>query len=237
MKRMHYGKRRPSHQWEVEEQSRIIDVLRAAPALRVGVKDKSRWLASQTGQSFVTTLYRQCELDFGDCVSASRLVWMKYLPPKVQFFGWLAWKYKVKTSVFLKKIGVLDENASALCVFCKLEDESVEHVLISCPLVWKVWAGLLQWWGVLWVVPGSMECLLQWWARNNFSKAERRIWNAIPLLALWSIWNHRNDCLFNNVQPDIGELHEVIIIKLAIWLKATTKDYHYTINDFLYNIM
>ena len=95
-------------------------------------------------------------------------MWINYLPPKVQFFGWLAWKHKVKTSVFLQRIGVLDENASALCVFCKSEDESVDHVLISCQLVWKVWGGLLQWWGVLWVVPGSVVCLLQWWPGYNF---------------------------------------------------------------------
>ncbi|KAI8021150.1 hypothetical protein LOK49_LG03G03423 [Camellia lanceoleosa] len=34
----------------------------------------------------------------------------------------------------------------------------------------------------------------------------------------------------------MGELREAIIIRLAIWLKAATKDFPFTINDFLYNI-
>lgn len=198
-----------------------------------GCKDKPRWLACQIGQSFVTSLYRHCELGFGECVSSSILVWINYLPPKVQFFGWLAWKHKVKTSIFLQRIGVLDENDCTMCVFCELEAKSVVHVLISWPLVQKVWTGLLQWWRMLWVVPGSIECLLHWWAGNCLMRTKSRIWKTIPLVALWSIWKHRNDYLFNNIHPDMEELQEAIIIRLVIWLKASSKDFQFTFNDFV----
>lgn len=75
-------------------------MLRAAPTLCLSEKDKPRWLACQTGKSFVASLYRHCELGSGVAVSSSRLVWTKYLPLKVQFFGWLAWKHKVKNFCF-----------------------------------------------------------------------------------------------------------------------------------------
>lgn len=61
--------------------SRITVVLKATTALCLGVKDKPRWLAGQSGQSFVASLYRHCELGLGDYVSSSRLVWINYLPP------------------------------------------------------------------------------------------------------------------------------------------------------------
>ncbi|CAL5439042.1 unnamed protein product [Camellia sinensis] len=46
----------------------------------------------------------------------------------------------------------------------------------------------------------------------------------------------RNECLLDGVQPKLGELQESIIIKLAIWLKASFKDFHYSINDVMFNI-
>lgn len=67
-------------------------------------------------------------------------------------------------------------------------------------------------------------------------KVERRIWKATPLVALWSIWKHRNECVFKNVQPDMEELQKLIIICLAIWLKAYSKHFQFSINDFLQNI-
>lgn len=81
------------------------------------------------------------------------------------------------------------------------------------------------------------QCFLQWWAGNCLKKAKRRFWNAIPLVALWPIWKHRNDSLFNNIQPDTGELQDTIIIKLVLWLQAATKDYRFSINDSLFNIL
>lgn len=82
--------RRTLFMWEGEEVSRLTAVLRAAPALCLGEKDKPLWLTCQTGQSFVASLYRHIELGFGVSVRSSRLLLINYLPPKVQFFWWLA---------------------------------------------------------------------------------------------------------------------------------------------------
>lgn len=84
-------------------------------------------------------------------------------------------------------------------------------------------------------MPRSVESLLQWWEGTRFKKSERKIWKVLPLVALWSIWKYRNECLFNGIQPRSGELKESIIIKLAIWMKASFKDYQYSITDFLLN--
>ncbi|XP_028113696.1 uncharacterized protein LOC114311727 [Camellia sinensis] len=67
-------------------------------------------------------------------------------------------------------------------------------------------------------------------------KAERRIWSAILLVALWSIWKHRNECLFQGSQPKLEELLELIITRIAIWYKVATKGTPFFIDDFLHNI-
>ncbi|XP_028057000.1 uncharacterized protein LOC114260993 [Camellia sinensis] len=139
--------------------------------------DHPRWAASSIGM-----------------FSVSSLIWNNVLPPKMQFFGWLMWKHKIKTSVFLQKIGVLTGGVSTLCYFCKEEEESVRHVLLHCPFVWNVWSSLLKWWGLQWVIPDSVAGLLSWWESGKLKKRERKIWKIVPV-ALWSIWKLRNDCL------------------------------------------
>ena len=40
-----------------------------------------------------------------------------------------------------------------VCCFCKKEMEGVNHVLLQCYEIWKVWSDCLRWWGLKWVVP------------------------------------------------------------------------------------
>ncbi|CAL5432957.1 unnamed protein product [Camellia sinensis] len=150
--------RRPLFVWEKNELLRLYGIIGSVPSFQAESQDSAIWRASKPGQSFVSNLYNHTCSVYGGTDWFYHLVWIKYLPPKVQFFGWLAWKHKIKTSVFLQQIGVLDSSASTLCVFCKAHQESIEHVLIHCPSVWKVWSGLLQWWG------------------HSCKKAEQRIW-------------------------------------------------------------
>lgn len=105
--------------WERNELLRLYGFVGPAPTFQLESQDSAIWRAAKPGQSFVSNLYNQTSSDSGDTESFSHLVWVKYLPPKVQFFGWLTWKHKIKTSVFLQQIGVLDSSASTLCVFCK----------------------------------------------------------------------------------------------------------------------
>lgn len=56
--------------------------------------------------------------------------------------------------------------------------------------------GLVDWWGLQWVAPGTIGGLLDWWAGFIFKKLEGSVWKSIPLALLWSIWKCMNDCVF-----------------------------------------
>lgn len=127
--------RRPLFDWEKEELHRLIGTLSAASGLNQEVQDWVVYLAAQTGQSLVSAFYKHTSHFLGCEDSTSKSVWIKYIPPKVQFFGWLAWKRRIKTSVFLHRIGILNLSASTLCIFCKAHNETSEHVLLLFPLV------------------------------------------------------------------------------------------------------
>ncbi|XP_028070421.1 uncharacterized protein LOC114272902 [Camellia sinensis] len=106
--------RRPLFVWEKNELLRLNGIVGSVPSFQLESKDSAVWRATKPGQSFMSNLYNHTSSAYGGTVSLSHLVWIKFLPPKVQFFGWLTWKHKIKTSVFLQRIGVLDSSVSTL---------------------------------------------------------------------------------------------------------------------------
>lgn len=149
---------------------------------------------------------------------------------------WLVWKGRLKTTDFLKKIGVVDANVDSSCVLCRLGEEYINHIMLHGPFVWKIGSNIIKWWGVQWVIPGSVECLLQWWSGWKFKKWEMQMRKVIPLAVFWSVWKHRNDVIFNLVQPDMEELCDLIKVRVAMWMKEKLVGREYSINQFVSNL-
>lgn len=99
--------RRSLFQWELEELNRLTVVLLSAPAIRENVVDCLRWNADPSGGFTVSSAYKWCERSLGPVFKAVNIIWKNVSSPKAQFFGWLAWKGRIKTSSYLQRIGVL----------------------------------------------------------------------------------------------------------------------------------
>lgn len=147
--------------WESDELLRLGDFFNTAGFGLSERVDRLQWMASSSGQFSVSSLYYM--LDTSESCSVTKIIWNNLSPPKVQFFGWLAWKGRRKTSYFLRRIGVLGPGASVLCQFCQLEDEVVSHLLLWCSFAWRVWSCVMDWWGLPWAMPRNVEDLLGWW--------------------------------------------------------------------------
>lgn len=65
---------------------------------------------------------------------------------------------------------------------------------------------------------------------------ENKIWNAIPFAAFWSIWNMRNDCIFNGKHHVLEEVCELIKIRVALWIKANASELQYSVHDVVENL-
>lgn len=104
--------------------------------------------------------------------SVTDLVWKNFEPPKAQFITWLAWKGRLKTSSFLSRIGVLTGSE---CVLCKAEEETASHLLLFCPFSWNVWSKIMVWWGIQWVIPGSVDDLMHWWLGWKSRKKTKQV--------------------------------------------------------------
>ncbi|GKV14797.1 hypothetical protein SLEP1_g25615 [Rubroshorea leprosula] len=60
-----------------------------------------------------------------------RWVWKSYTYPKIQYFLWLLAHDRLKCFSYLHRLGII---SSPLCPLCHLEDETVEHLIRSCPI-------------------------------------------------------------------------------------------------------
>ena len=52
---------------------------------------------------------------------------------------------------------IQEEEEEAVCRFCGSNVETIDHVLLHCDYVWRVWAECLRWCGIQWVVHGSVK--------------------------------------------------------------------------------
>ncbi|XP_028056846.1 uncharacterized protein LOC114260849 [Camellia sinensis] len=102
---------------------------------------------------------------------------------------------------------------AVLGVFVVITGEFLQFCYNCC---YKVWTDIMKWWGLVWVLPGSIEDLLLWWFGVKFSKVILRLWKVVPLTILWSLWKTRNEGLFCGKPVDWIDLAE--LVKVAFWL-------------------
>jgi len=147
-------------------------------------------------------------------------VWMKLVPPKVEFFMWLTLLGKLNTRQRLCDKGTLPKNQSA-CTFCTLRPESINHVLLTCPHSQKIWKSIAEEMGQLLTLSGSFKQHYERWMttswRNGLSK---KVWASTFFAVAWSIWLTRNEIIFQHKVFYHEALCQSIKRRVAFWTKA-----------------
>lgn len=144
----------------------------------MGQKDSLVWAGNSSFS--VKSLYELTRLDSTVSNEAFDFIWRNVAPLRVQCFCWLIHLGKIKSSEFLLNIGVIQNVEDAICKFCFLQLESVDHLLLHCNLVWNLWMEILEWWGVQWATPKSVVDLLRWWKDWDLKNDKKMIWEVTP---------------------------------------------------------
>jgi hypothetical protein len=94
------------------------------------------------------------------------------------------------------------------CPLCDQEEETIDHLLLSCVFSRQIWFYVLEKFGL----------------QARWDQVSRRILvqvskglNSIVILVAWSLWNHRNLCVFDGVQPNISKLLSNIKDEQHVW--------------------
>jgi hypothetical protein len=112
-----------------------------------------------------------------------------------KFFIWLAIKNRVWTADRLLKHWLPHPS---VCLLCDQEDESTQHILVSCVFSRETWTKILSFVGLQAATPQTERFFAHWWGCvvNRVPKEKRKGFNSLVILVAWTIWKHRNTYIF-----------------------------------------
>ena len=153
---------------------RFMDIVYSSKVRGVG-PDKVCWKLARNGGFEVSSFY----LSF--CPPSLsfpwRLVWQSKVPPRVAFFSWSASFGKILTIDNLCKrcIVVLD-----WCHMCKRCGESVNHLLLHCPLACELWLLVFCLFRLHWVMPLKVIEVFESWQDKFGRHRNIDLWRLVP---------------------------------------------------------
>ena len=166
--------------WEVPTEVSFLDLYSHSPT-RIG-EDGLCWKLKQSGQ-FDVSSYRALR-GFPRIQFPSKRIWRVKAPRRVSFFVCsVAWG-KILTCDNLMCRGY---SLTSWCCICGCNGETVNHLMLHCPVAAVLWNFVLRTFGVKWVSSGCVMGMLFGW-RNWFGKHSSKVWNLVTLCLMWTIW-------------------------------------------------
>lgn len=115
----------------------------------------------------------------------------------VSFFGQQLWGEFSRQIIFGNRLMVVN-----WCCMCQRDGESIDHLLLHCPIARDLWDLVFSLFGVAWVMPRDVLQLLACWPRLS----RRGNW-AIRCMILdclvWGLWRERNARTFEGCEKQI----------------------------------
>ncbi|XP_010484878.1 PREDICTED: uncharacterized protein LOC104763170 [Camelina sativa] len=190
--------------------------------------DRYVWAFTQNGQYTVKSgnwLLSQ-ESDILNPISTDMIrvnkvkIWVleTAIEPKIRLFLCRALSQALAVAECMSSHGL---SISPLCLVCHVEDETITHVLFSCPLARGVWSatGLptpAQ--GFSNSVVDNVSLILNFMKQAEIAEGTRQ---AIPWI-LWGIWKAHNDVVFTQRDQDSHVIVALAIEEAEEWLKQQT---------------
>lgn len=120
--------------------------------------------------------------------------WMKAIPKKICVFVWRVRLGRIPSRVVLDSMGM--ELDSTLCPRCDKEIESVDHALIKCEEVKKLWLQTGRWWDLNLDSVSSLSDLFGVVEQLGDNEKGARRWVAVVWCFLYLVWANRNKVVF-----------------------------------------
>lgn len=105
------------------------------------------------------------------------------------------------------------------CPLCGRQPETIDHLFLQCTWSWELWKKAMGWWGVVSCCNASITGWMDSWAGLCPSKSRSRAWNLVFFVVVWTIWEMRNDIVFNGKNIDQIKSLDSIKFRVVWWFK------------------
>ncbi|KAK2637742.1 hypothetical protein Ddye_025537 [Dipteronia dyeriana] len=226
--------RRPLIGWE-EDQWQLFLTFLDCFKVHKNRRDSIAWSVNTNGLFSVGTFRRSLEDAFVDEDIIPKLLWKGICPPKANLFMWQLWKGKIMVRELLFKYGMtfLPNLECPLCNSCV---ESIDHLFLNCFWSSLLWRMCMEWWGVQCCLNNSVKLWLEEWSGLCPAFKHERAWNSLFCAIIWSIWESKNKRVFDNIEPNVLKVYDVVKFRVVWWLKYLGKGSSDAIQSLLINV-
>ena len=187
--------------------------------LQPEIEDSHIWRFSSSGQYSAKSAYASFFIGSTQFGPFER-IWKSWAPPKCRFFLWLVAHDRCWTADRLAKRGLPHPEQ---CPLCDQEDETINHLLVSCVFSRQFWFCLFQRFGLHQLCPQPTDSSFDlWWERSSNSTAglTKKGLNSLVILGAWILWNHRNSCVFDGAAPSLAGVLRLALEECRLWVVA-----------------
>jgi hypothetical protein len=117
------------------------------------------------------------------------------------------------------------------CTLSDQEEETLNHLLVSCVFSRAVWFQIMKSVGLRHLAPNlACSSFEDWWEGvvaapvDPTNKGLNKGLNSLIIIGAWAIWNHRNRCVFNGVQPSPNMVINWVKDESHLWCRAGASD-------------
>uniref|UniRef100_A0A2N9G1S1 Reverse transcriptase domain-containing protein n=1 Tax=Fagus sylvatica TaxID=28930 RepID=A0A2N9G1S1_FAGSY len=222
---------RDFNDWEVDVVAEFFQFLHShmVPTAAPNVApDELRWKPCKDGV-FTSRSYYYALIDRRGVRFPWKSIWRVKAPPRVAFFVWTATWGRILTCDNLMRRGY---TMVGWCCMCCCDGETVDHLLLHCSAVQKLWNYVFLTFRVHWVLPRQVADLLFGW-HNWFGKHHSHIWNLIPLCLMWTVWRERNLRTFEDLSSSPDQLLGTFVTSLFDWSRIWGFTTAVTVTEFV----
>jgi hypothetical protein len=192
----------------------LCEVLDAV-VLQPGIRDRHLWKFSASGEYTTSSAYKALFLGSVQFEPAER-VWKSWAPGKCKFFIWLVEHNRCWTADRLIKRGL---DRPEQCPLCDQEAETINHLLVKCVFAIQFWFHFLSSVGLHELCPAHEDSFESWWKSSSSRASDllRKGFNSLVILGAWTIWKHRNRCVFDGCNPSLVTALRVAREEAVLW--------------------